>query len=383
MRSLHLLVLLFGIFCVGIYGCNKLKSGAPTNAVAKINGTIITKAQFDQEVDRTLARFKGPTGTIPPQLEVRIKDATLKRMIDDQLIRAKAKELNVTVTPDELNQKLAEHKKRFGSEEEYREFLNRSKSTEEQVKQSLEMQILRDQVMEKMAPAVDASDADIAAYYNEHKEQFKEPEQVRARHILAKVETPPTQPNQKPDAAANKKFVDEAKKKAKTKIEAALKKIKSGAKFEDVAKDFSDDVTKANGGDLGYFGHGRMVPAFDEAAFKLKPGQMSGIVETPFGFHLIKVEDHKDARDRSLDEVKDSIKASLIARKRGEARRDALKKIKDEAKVEEFVKFDIPAPAVPRPPMNAPGATPAPATPPAAAQPPATPPPSTPPIDKK
>src|SRR4029078_8763792 len=149
----------------------------------------------------------------------RIKDSTLKRMIDDMLIRDKAQPLGVTVSPEEMTTKFNEHKARFGTDQEFREFLNRSKSTEEQVKQSLEMQLLRERVLEKMASTPTVTDEEITEYYNSHKDSFKEQEQVKARHILARTETPPPQPGAKPEDT--KKALEEAKKKAKTKIEAA------------------------------------------------------------------------------------------------------------------------------------------------------------------
>jgi len=201
--------------------------------------------------------------------------------------------------------------------------------------------------MKKMAAAPTVTDEEITTYFNEHKDNFKEQEQVKARHVLARVEAPAAAPGT-PNADANKKALEEAKKKAKKKIEEAQKKLKSGAKFEDVAKEFSDDVTKNNGGDLGMFAKGRMVPAFEEVAFKMKPGETSGIVETTFGYHIIKVEDHKAARERPLEEVKESIRASLLARKRSDTRRDVLKKVKDEAKIEEFVKFEVAPPPAKR-----------------------------------
>lgn len=374
------------LMILSLAACKTEGGSGPKDAVAKVDSTTITKAEFDLEVERTLARFKGPNGQVPAQLEGRIKDSTLKRLIDEALIRNKAKSLSLTVTPEELAAKFTEHKNRFGSEQQFKEFLDRSKSTEEQVKQSLEMQMVRERVLEKLATPPEVTDAELETYYNEKKATYNEQEQVRARHVLAKIETPPppsaSGPAPKPEEA--KKALEAAKKKAKTKIEAAQKKLKSGAKFEDVAKEFSDDVTKAQGGDLGYFSKGRMVPPFEEAAFKMKVGETSGIVETAFGFHIIKVEDHKAARERPFSEVKESIKASLNARKRSELRREVLANLKKDAKIEEFVKFD--QPAVPPPGGAAPGASgaalPKPGAPganPTIGQPPPAPTPATPP----
>ena len=145
---------------------------------------------------------------------------------------------------------------------------------------------------------IDISENDIKSYYEANKDsEFKEKEQVKARHILIKV----------PSGAS-----EEEKKKLKEKAEKILKEAKSGADFAELAKKHSEDEgTKDKGGDLGYFGRGRMVPEFEKAAFSLKPGEISDIVETQYGFHIIKVEDKKPERIKSLDEVKDQIERKL------------------------------------------------------------------------
>jgi peptidyl-prolyl cis-trans isomerase D len=142
------------------------------------------------------------------------------------------------------------------------------------------------------------SDAAVSDYYNEHKaDRFTQQEQVRARHILIKV----------PQDAS-----DEAKGAAADKIAGLKKKIAAGADFAAVAKENSQDEGSAkDGGDLGFFTRGRMVKEFEDAAFSLQPGEMSEIVETPFGFHLIKVEEVKPKKEKTLDEVHDEIVKTL------------------------------------------------------------------------
>ena len=144
---------------------------------------------------------------------------------------------------------------------------------------------------------VTVSEADLKEFYTQNKEKLMVPEQVRARHILFKVD---------PASA------EDEKNHAKARAEAILKRAKAGEDFEKLAQAYSDDQTsKAKGGDLGYFAPGRMVPEFEGAAFYTDPGQISDIVETKYGYHIIKVVDHKDARERSFEEVKDYIKEKL------------------------------------------------------------------------
>jgi len=159
---------------------------------------------------------------------------------------------------------------------------------------------------------VEVKDDEVAEYYALHKDdKFTEPEQVRARHILVKTAA---------DAGAD------AKAAARKKAEELLAKVKAGADFAALAKERSEDAgSAANGGDLGLFTRGRMTPAFEEAAFALQGGGLSDVVETPFGFHVIKVEEHRPGGAKPLETVHDEIADTLkrerslaLARKQAE-----------------------------------------------------------------
>src|SRR5262249_37611386 len=143
------------------------------------------------------------------------------------------------------------------------------------------------------------TDAEIAEQYELQKEdRFTEPEQVRARHILVEVKSGA---DEKTKAAAKKKAED---------LQA---KAKSGADFAALAKKSSDDkATAPQGGDLGLFPRGRMAPAFETAAFALPVGEVSDVVETPFGYHVIKVEEHRQAGPKPLDAVRGEIRQTLV-----------------------------------------------------------------------
>ena len=135
--------------------------------------------------------------------------------------------------------------------------------------------------------------ADVERAYNDNIEQYSTPEQVRASHILLKTEG-------KDDAAV------------KAKAEDVLKQAKAGADFAALAKKYSeDDASAKNGGDLDYFGRGRMVPEFDAAAFAMEPGQISDLVKTQFGYHIIKLTDKKPATTRTLADVRQQITDQL------------------------------------------------------------------------
>ena len=165
------------------------------------------------------------------------------------------------------------------------------------------------------SPQVSA--AEIQQFYNQHQKEFEVPEQVKVRHILIK-----TAPGA--DAAANAAALKTA--------EEVLKELKAGANFGELAKKYSDDPgSKAQGGELGFLKRGATVPEFDKAAFTLNPGQISGIVKTQFGYHILEVEEKQTAHTRTLDEARPMIEANLMRQKESQLQQDFAKQLAAEA----------------------------------------------------
>jgi len=143
----------------------------------------------------------------------------------------------------------------------------------------------------------------VREFYDQHPERYKQPERVRARHVLLRVA---------PDAS------EEEVAQVKARAEAALARIQGGEDFAAVATELSEDPgSKAQGGDLGFFARGQMVPAFEELAFSLEPGTTSEVVKTDFGFHVIRVEERKAAEERSFDDAAREIAEELVRADRG------------------------------------------------------------------
>ena len=161
------------------------------------------------------------------------------------------------------------------------------------------------------------SGADVQQYYNEHHQQFQVPEEVRVRHILIKV---PTNANAQVVAAA------------KAKAEDILKQLKAGGNFADLAKKYSDDPgSKTQGGELGFIQHGATVPAFDQTAFSLQPGQLSSVIRTQFGFHILQVEEKQPAHLKPVDDVHDLILANLTQQAQAKAAQEYAAKLQAQA----------------------------------------------------
>lgn len=166
--------------------------------------------------------------------------------------------------------------------------------------------ILKKYALERLLRDLEVSDNELEAFYFSNKDQFTEPESMRASHIL----------------------VDEAEK-----AEEILNEINNGLSFEEAAEKYSNCPSKEMGGDLGYFSRGRMVPEFENAAFKTQPGQITGPVKTQFGYHIIKVTERKKPEVKHLSEVKEQIYRMLLSRKQENLFYATVSKLKEKYEV--------------------------------------------------
>jgi peptidyl-prolyl cis-trans isomerase D len=149
-------------------------------------------------------------------------------------------------------------------------------------------------------------DADLRDYYDQHRDEYRLPEQVKVSHILIKTPLPG------PDGKVDEKGVAEAQGRA----EDLLKQLQNGANFEELAKKYSEDPGSAKqGGSLGWIGRGQTVPEFEKVAFSLPVGQISGVVKSSYGFHIIRVDGKQEAHLKTLDEVKSQIEPILKRQK--------------------------------------------------------------------
>lgn len=255
--------------------------------VAKIGERKITMSDFKRVVDYLDAERQKMLETNP-----QLKETVLRQFIQSMVISDLAKQKGFDRIPEIKNQL---------------QFFSDNFLANEYLKREI-------------AQKITVSDDEVKQYYDSHKDEFKTQEMVKARHILVRVE----------NAAS-----EDEKKKAKDKAEMYLKKIKDGEDFAKMAAEVSDDPgSKAKGGDLGFFPKGRMVKSFEDAAFALKPGETSGIVETQFGFHIIKVEDKKEPTIESFDAVKERIKQKLAQDRTRKELTDFIDKAMKDSKTE-------------------------------------------------
>ncbi len=310
---------------------------AADNGIAvTVNGVVIKDADVDAKVDTFMQRA---SAQIPPnmvdQYKSQIRGQAIESMIMEELLGEEVKKAGINITDKDVDDKLNEviAAQPGMTMESFKSMLTAQGQTLETVK----AQIKKTLGYEKLLGAVEVNDAEAKAYYDENKEDFNTPEQVQASHILIKV-APTATP--------------EEKKAAKEKIDGLLKKVKAGGDFAALARENSDCPSKTKGGDLGFFDKGMMVKEFSDAAFAMKVGEVSNVVETQFGYHIIKVTDRKKGGMTSFDQAKADIVKMLQDKKKSEVFRQLIEKLKAGAKIE-YPPGKEPKPRMPRMPRPA------------------------------
>ncbi len=307
-----------------------------SNPVAvTVNGSVITEAEIDARIKPQLEKFSaqmGPEGAERYAKYMRAR--VLEGMIVERLIEEQIKKENISVSDSDVNDRINEIiTQQNTTPEGFNSMLQARGQSMEQVRQQIQQGMAFEKLMESKSGKTDVNEAQALVYYNEHKQEYSSPDQVKASHILIKVE-----------AGAP----EEEKAQARKKAEELLKQIKEGADFAALAKENSDCPSKAQGGDLGFFEKGQMVKPFSDAAFAMKVGDVSDIVETQFGYHIIKVTDRKEAGQTPFEEAKQQIITTLQQEKRSRIYRDYVDKLKAEANIV------YPAGKEPTPPMPMP-----------------------------
>jgi peptidyl-prolyl cis-trans isomerase C len=290
------------------------------DVLARVNGEPVQKAEFDRMVHTIEARAGQP---IPPDRRDEILRGALDQLITYKLLSQESKTRGVKVEPAEIDAKMGQLKSQFPTQKAFEDALKQRGMTVESLRNDAQVDLSVTKLIDtEVATLPGPSDADAKDFYDKNQDKFKEDEQVKASHILVKVD-------EKADPAA--------KQKARAKIDSVLKQVKAGGDFAKLAQQYSDDGSAAQGGDLNYFSKGQMVGPFDKVAFELKPGQVSDVVTTQFGYHIIKVVDHKAGRTVPFEEAQGKIKEFLTGQKKQQHSDAFIEGLKKKSKIEVLI----------------------------------------------
>ncbi len=286
--------------------------------VARVNGEAINGAELESAVKGLEGRAGGP---VPADQRDRVYRGVLDDMIGYRLLIQESKTRKIAVPDAEVEAQIAQIRGQFPSQQQFEQALAAQKMTLQAVRDDARNEIGVEKLVEgEIAAKIAVKPEAVSDFYKNNQDKFQQGPRVRASHILIQVP-------QGADAAA--------KAAARTKAEGILKDLKAGKDFAAAAKENSQDPGSAvNGGDLGFFEQGQMVPPFEQAAFALKPGQMSEIVESQFGFHIIKVAEHQDTHVVPLDEAKEKIEQYLQQQSRQAETQAFVNTLKAKAKIE-------------------------------------------------
>jgi peptidyl-prolyl cis-trans isomerase C len=301
----------------------KVEEGsASSDTIATVNGTAIEKVAFDREMARVSQQMATIGRPIPHEQMAQLKTDIVDNLIDGELLYQESQKENIVVDDATVDEHIATLKKQFPSEEKFKETIQGMNISEDEIRTDYKRGRSIELLLEgKVVKDVSLPDGAAKIYYDENPTFFKQPGQVQASHILIKVE-----------AGADEAVKAEARKQ----IEDIQQKIKDGGDFAELAKEFSEGPSNVNGGDLGLFGRGQMVPPFEEAAFAMEPGQVSDVVETRFGYHLIKLADKKDDSTAPFEDVEERLMQYLKQQETQKQVGAYIETLKESATVERF-----------------------------------------------
>ena len=279
----------------------------------------VATGRLQRWLSQTEKRRNEGYGGEPPERRAEIFRGVLDQLIEQKLLEQEAASRNIKATDEEVNRGIDEMKAQAPDAAAFTQALTARQMTEADLRNEARQRLTVDKLLvAEVEPKAAVGPQDIEAFYKANPQFFMQPETVRASHILVKVDAG--------DAAA--------KDAARAKAADLLKQVKAGGDFAALAQQHSQDGSAAGGGDLGFFPRGQMVKAFEDTAFSLKPGEVSELVESEFGFHIIKVTDHRTARTVPLAEVNDRIAVALRQQKQQELAQQFVQALKARGKVE-------------------------------------------------
>lgn len=293
----------------------------PATVLATVNGTDITVGEFNKEMETMMGRMEG---RVPPdrigQMRTQMRDQLLDNLITRQVLLDQVKAENIEISTEEFDEAVGMLTANIPPGMSLNDMLAQTGTTEEEFKSTLSMELKIRKLLESHVDKdAKPTDEEIQAFYTENQEQFERPETVTASHIL--IGTEPTD-------------TDEQKAEKRKQLESIREQLVAGGDFAALAGEHSTCPSKAQGGDLGSFPRGRMVPEFEDAAFSQEVGAIGDIVETQFGYHLIKVSERAEAGTTPLDEVKEQLSQYLAGQKQQEGIKTYIDDLRAKAKID-------------------------------------------------
>ena len=271
--------------------------------VATVNGEVLARADFERELRRALGGFE--TQPSPEQLDT-LRNTLVESMTESMVLEQAVRKNAVTVTADELDKRLMQARADYGADGLEQALEDSEQALADFKRKTRALMLLERLFQEQVYARVAVTEEELRAYYDAHPKEFEQGEQVHALQMVVKT-------------------ADEARK--------LLSKLRDGKRFGELAMKYSLSPDATVGGDLGWFQRGVMPPKFDEACFALGKGELSGVVESDYGYHLFKVVERRAARTRTFAEARPVVEVKVLKEKRAAAQVAYVAELKKQATI--------------------------------------------------
>ncbi|MDD5706597.1 MAG: peptidylprolyl isomerase [Kiritimatiellae bacterium] len=289
----------------------------------RVDGETIPPEAFAFELSR-LVRFYAehlPEEQIRRQMPA-LRQRAIDQTIGAKLLIAEAARLDIQTTGEDVEQRVAAMVKQAGGAEKFAVLIKKQQMTEEQLREHVRRGRSVDLLVERIVSETpDPTEEEMRAHFDAHRDEYSRPERVLAQHILVKPA----------DAG------EDAREAARAKLKTIRERVMAGADFAAEAAAHSECPSgRKSGGSLGWFSRGMMVGEFENAVFDMSVGQLSEIIETPFGFHLIKKSAHEDSAPAEFDDAREGVREFMRHARRGELLAAHVAELRERAKIEEL-----------------------------------------------
>ena len=298
----------------------RIGTNDPEDAVATVNGVAILREDYENAVEQTRLRFAQQGRNISdPEMES-FRTEILDQLIAEELLYQEALRQGLEAGDQAVDSQYQQMRSQFETDEQWQQALSSNNTSEEELRSQISRNNLIQQVItDAVGDSTQVSQEEIQEFYENNPEFFEQGEQIAARHILISTE------GLEDDAA-----IEDARQRAQD----VRQELVDGADFATLAQERSEGPSASRGGELGTFGRGQMVPPFEEAAFALEEGEISQVVETQFGFHVIQVTEKMDGGTAPVEQVSANIEQYLGQQKRADALAAYVEQLREDADVE-------------------------------------------------
>ena len=313
------LIFLFLSAALSLVWC--IPAAALPKPVAKVNDTVLTEADLEAALNEIMPAgvFHGGFSS---EKRATYRPQAFEKMIEKELFYQEAVKIGLKVDEKIIKAEREKTIKRLGGKKKFKAALKKAGLSDNQYREKLQKKhLVKRLIVVEVKEKAQASDEEVKAYYEANKKKFMRPEARRLKHILISV---------KPEATA------EEWKTKKARAQEVIDKINAGQDISVVAADYSDGPYRVKGGDLGLVHRGRLYPTLEKEVFQLEPGRLSGIIETIYGYHVVRVEAVKPPEQMRLEDVYPSVQKELTEKKEKQLQEALTARLRGNAQIEVY-----------------------------------------------